>query len=250
MPMPHLYYTRTEHDLYMLATWRVSRMILEYSRIQVLIENSTESSNHSAQCATFQLRCQINTSHCVRFWCFQYLGLITDTYSAPEHTIRPSLEFYYHLGLNDKQIESNMKDHYDTGQFGLGYAMALHQLNTINAVILIMYILTRTSSIKRLRRKWGLKSTRQQQHTLKSIASAIQTIRKSYPSRGAEMIQKQLRIEFDIRAPRWAYPCLIRFYSKSMQRRDHGLLKEVRTRCCQGSPPSALQAQTFLRSRC
>ena len=49
---------------------------------------------------------------------------------APEHTIRPSLEFYYHLGLNDIQIESNMKDHYDTDQYGLRYATMLSQFHT------------------------------------------------------------------------------------------------------------------------
>jgi hypothetical protein len=131
------------------------------------------------------------------FWYFRYLGCITDKSSAPEHEIRSSLEFYYHLGLNDKQIESNMKDHYDTGQFGLGYATALDQSD-----LTLILLLPSVSSIKQLRRKWGLKSTRQQQHTSESIASAIRTIRKSYPSRGAETIRKQLRMEFGIRAPR------------------------------------------------
>ncbi|KAF8200101.1 hypothetical protein BJ912DRAFT_873378 [Pholiota molesta] len=97
----------------------------------------------------------------------------------PEHQIRPFVEFYYHLGLNDKKIESHMRDHYNNEQYGLS-----------------------TSSIKRLRRKWGLKSTRQQRHTIESIASAINEIRQKFPSRGAETIRKELRVSHNIRAPR------------------------------------------------
>jgi hypothetical protein len=123
--MPHFETTLRKQN--MICVCWVSRMILEYSGTQMSIEKLDGTLKPFCP-ATFQ--CQINTSHCVRFRCFQYLGLITDNSSAPEHIIRPSLEFYYHLGLNDKQIESNMKDHYDTGQFGLRYAMALYQLNT------------------------------------------------------------------------------------------------------------------------
>ena len=193
MPVPHFGMRQT-----MICVCWVSKIILEYSGTHRMSIEKLDGTLKPFCLATFQ--CQINTSHCVRFWCFQYLGLITDNSSAPEHIIRPSLEFYYHLGLNDKQIESNMKDHYDTSQFGLGCAIAFHQLNT--NIDHDHYILSSISSIKRLRGKWGLKSTRQQQHTSESIANAIQTIRKSYPSRGAETIRKQLRMEFGIRAPR------------------------------------------------
>lgn len=57
-------------------------------------------------------------------------------------------------------------------------------------------------SIKRLRRKWGLRSTRQQGHTMESITEAIQNIREQYPTRGGEMIRKQLRLDLNIRVPR------------------------------------------------
>ena len=111
---------------------------------------------------------------------------------------------------------------------------------------------TRVSSIKRLRKKWGLKSTHQQQHTSESIASSIQTIRKSYPSWGADTIWKQLRIEFGIWAPRWflCTICCKIFNSKLIQRGRHGVLKKDWARHCQGPSSSALQVQAFPCSGC
>ena len=111
---------------------------------------------------------------------------------------------------------------------------------------------TSVTSIKQLQKKWGLQSTCQQQCTFESIADAVQTIHKSYPSWGAEMIWKQLRIKFGIWAPRWAHHIFTQcsFYFISMQGGDHGIPEEDWTRCCQGLQPSMLQTQAFPRSRC
>ena len=114
---------------------------------------------------------------------------------APEDEIKESVEFYYHLNLNDPEISKQMKDHYDTQKYGLRcVSEVLAPLHTS--------ILDSVASIKRLRRKWGLQSTRQQAHTLESIAEAIQNIRIQYPTRGGEMIRKQLCVELNIQVLR------------------------------------------------
>ena len=66
----------------------------------------------------------------------------------------------------------------------------------------LLLFLDSVASIKRLRRKWELRSTRQQGHTLQSITEAIQNLREQYPTRGGEMIRKQLRVELNMRVPR------------------------------------------------
>lgn len=66
----------------------------------------------------------------------------------------------------------------------------------------MLKIILSVISVRRLRKKWELKSTRQQKHTIESITESIKAIRKHCPSRGAEAIRKQLRIDYDIRVPR------------------------------------------------
>jgi hypothetical protein len=60
------------------------------------------------------------------------------------------------------------------------------------------------SSVKRLRRRWGLLSTRQQKHNFETIANYIQEIRKRFPFRGAENIRKMLRQNHGMHVPRYA----------------------------------------------
>ena len=57
-------------------------------------------------------------------------------------------------------------------------------------------------TIRRLRKQWGMLSTRQQNHTPESIYNTVYEIRKRFPLRGIEGIRKSLRIEHDIRASR------------------------------------------------
>ncbi|KAF9477993.1 hypothetical protein BDN70DRAFT_74912 [Pholiota conissans] len=97
----------------------------------------------------------------------------------PEDDIKESFKFYYGLGINDKKIALHMRDHYDTERYGLS-----------------------VRSVKRLRDKWELKSTRQQKHTLESIGEAIQDVRRQYPSRGADMIRRDLLVKLNMRVPR------------------------------------------------
>ncbi|KAL0960042.1 hypothetical protein HGRIS_011690 [Hohenbuehelia grisea] len=72
-----------------------------------------------------------------------------------------------------------MKDHYDTSQYGLSAA-----------------------SVKRLRKKHNLLSTRQQKHTLDSIKDAMVEIRTRFPLRGSEGIRKSLGLEYGMFVPR------------------------------------------------
>ena len=95
-----------------------------------------------------------------------------------------------------------MKDHYDTQKYGLRCALHVSVFWLLLLFLTVLRASRSVASIKKLRRKWGLKSTRQQGHTLESIAEAIQNIHEQYPTRGGEMIRKQLRVELNIRVPR------------------------------------------------
>ena len=67
-------------------------------------------------------------------------------------------------------------------------------------------------TVKRLRKEWGLLSTRQQNHTKFTISDKIAEIRKTFPIRGAENIRKQLLLQYNTRVSRWVPP-LLRIYS-------------------------------------
>ncbi|KAJ7630220.1 hypothetical protein FB45DRAFT_1150186 [Roridomyces roridus] len=92
----------------------------------------------------------------------------------PEDDIREPLREYYDLGLNDKEIAEHLKSHYDTRAYGCSI----------------------TSSVKRFRKKWGLKSTRQQKHTPETILQYVLDIKSKYPHRGTLAVRKNLRQEF------------------------------------------------------
>jgi hypothetical protein len=57
-------------------------------------------------------------------------------------------------------------------------------------------------SVRRLRKKWDLLSTRQQKHTMESIYDQVRVIREQFPLRGAEAIRKSLRVTHGVRVPR------------------------------------------------
>ena len=127
----------------------------------------------------------------------------------------------------------------DTDQYRLKYTNIQFQTDFDNN----NYLLASPVS-----KEWGLKSTYQQWCTFKSISGAIKTILKFFSSWRAEMIQKQLRIEFGIWAPRWVYcvlakSCLIfLFLFISMHKPHQHILEDNWVRCCQGPLPLAIQA--------
>lgn len=97
----------------------------------------------------------------------------------PDDVLRPWVEYYWQLGLNDNNVVDNVRDHIDAEIHGFSVA-----------------------SLKRKRREWGLHSTRQQKHSIESINAAIQDIRSRFPSMGARSIVNVLRQDYgDMRVP-------------------------------------------------
>ncbi|KAJ6504737.1 hypothetical protein C8R47DRAFT_1038046 [Mycena vitilis] len=95
----------------------------------------------------------------------------------PEEDIRASAELYFNLDLQDKEIIEHLKDHYDTNLYGLSVV-----------------------SFRKLRKRWGLKRTRQQKHTPETIRDKVLDIKSKYPRRGTLAVRKNLRQEFGVRA--------------------------------------------------
>ena len=57
-------------------------------------------------------------------------------------------------------------------------------------------------TVRRLRKKWNLLSTRQQKHSMETIYDQVREIREHFPLRGAEGIRKSLQSEHGVHAPR------------------------------------------------
>ena len=106
---------------------------------------------------------------------------------------------YYSIGRNDVEIVDLLKAHYDTNVYGFRYVMIVNM--QIGDYDLSNYHPS-VSSLKRRRKEWGLLSTRQQKHTLESIAGPLAEIRKRYPNRGRESMKKALLIEYKMKVPR------------------------------------------------
>ncbi|KAH9947774.1 hypothetical protein B0H21DRAFT_310604 [Amylocystis lapponica] len=96
----------------------------------------------------------------------------------PLEQVRPLIERYWQEGLNDHEIVKRVREHFDTTTYTLSIA-----------------------SLKRMRKAWGLKSTRQQKHTVASIAPAVEQIRARAPKMGARQMVVRLREDYMIKAP-------------------------------------------------
>ncbi|KAJ7077337.1 hypothetical protein C8R44DRAFT_836761 [Mycena epipterygia] len=96
--------------------------------------------------------------------------------TTPEEDIREPLETYFNLDLHDTEIAQHLESHYDTSRYGCSVV-----------------------SVRRLRRKWRLKSTRQQKHTPESIEGMVLDIKKKFPHRGTLAVRKNLHqaLHFD-----------------------------------------------------
>lgn len=66
-----------------------------------------------------------------------------------------------------------------------------------------MIILSSNTSVKRLRKQWDLKGTRQQGHTMDSIRDAVAEARVKFPYRGAEAMCRYLFDTQKMRIPRY-----------------------------------------------
>ncbi|KAI1781732.1 hypothetical protein LXA43DRAFT_1036355 [Ganoderma leucocontextum] len=97
----------------------------------------------------------------------------------PEHIIRGPIQVYYSMGHTDKAIAEFSRKHYNTGEYGMS-----------------------DTTVKRLRKKWGLMKTRTQRHTLESIHPYLIEIKKTYPNRGATKLTQALRLTHNVWVPR------------------------------------------------
>ncbi|KAH9924596.1 hypothetical protein B0H21DRAFT_781416 [Amylocystis lapponica] len=95
----------------------------------------------------------------------------------PADLIRPYAEQYWNMGLNDQQIVDQLQDHFDPETYTLGL-----------------------KSFKRLRKTWGLTSTRQQKHNHETIGPAVHEIRTKFPTMGARQMVGVLRQNYKIKA--------------------------------------------------
>ncbi|KAI9447090.1 hypothetical protein BJY52DRAFT_1206604 [Lactarius psammicola] len=97
----------------------------------------------------------------------------------PNDQLQPVLTLYFQLGMNDKDITSSVMDHFDPACYGLS-----------------------VFTVRRRRKQWGLESTRQQKHTVQSIATLVDEVKKCFPNRGSETIRMALLMENKVRVPR------------------------------------------------
>jgi len=71
----------------------------------------------------------------------------------------------------------------------------------------------RKTKLKEWLKEWGLKSTKAQGHTFKTIAGPVQKIQKQFPTAGAATMRDHLRQKYDMRVPRYVSvlmpPCLL-----------------------------------------
>ncbi|KZT10115.1 uncharacterized protein LAESUDRAFT_810391 [Laetiporus sulphureus 93-53] len=124
----------------------------------------------------------------------------------PADELKPVLTFFYNLGLNDGQIAHCCIKHFDVELYGLSI-----------------------SSVKRFRKQWGLLSTRQQGHTMESIAQYVDAIKAKFPHRGADSIRKSLILTFKVHAPRALVAQYLRqIEPEAVQARRHRRFKRRR----------------------
>ncbi|KAH7904042.1 hypothetical protein BJ138DRAFT_1186917 [Hygrophoropsis aurantiaca] len=127
----------------------------------------------------------------------------------PDDVIKESAEFYYKLGLNDKEIVKQLRDHFDHEKYGLSVV-----------------------SFRRMRKNWNWLRTRQQKHTLASIEESVRTIRKRFPLRGAETIRRDLRKQFEMHVPRQLISRLLKIVEpEAVQARRRRRFKRKRFWC-------------------
>jgi hypothetical protein len=123
--------------------------------------------------------------------------LINMCLTAPDGDIQGPMAEYYQMGVSDVEMTELLKQHYDTEKYGLRYFTFHHNRNSSD--ILVSSVIT----LRRLRKKWNMLSTRQQKHTEDSIYNHVYEIRKQFPMRGSEGIRKTLRIENGVHATRY-----------------------------------------------
>nr|VWP02435.1 N/A [Ganoderma boninense] len=120
----------------------------------------------------------------------------------PEHLIRGVIQVYYSAGQSDKSIAELARKHFDT---------------------------TLDTTVKRLRKKWGLAKTRKQAHTLETIHPYLVEMKKTYPERGATKLTQALRLTHSVWVPRELVSEWLRQNEpEAVERRKHRKFKRHR----------------------
>lgn len=83
----------------------------------------------------------------------------------------------------------------------MGLGQCVHML--IKVIINKPYYVYSQSSIKCLRKRWGLLGTRQQGYTVETVGDLITAAREIYPDRGAEMLRQYIEETKGVRIPRY-----------------------------------------------
>ncbi|SJK98939.1 uncharacterized protein ARMOST_02217 [Armillaria ostoyae] len=98
-----------------------------------------------------------------------------------EELIRPRLEELWRMegGITDIVLCDELQKVFDTSKYTLGL-----------------------SSFKRMRKRMGFLSTRQQGHTVETITEPIEELREHFPKAGYFELKKHLRIDHKLRVSR------------------------------------------------
>jgi hypothetical protein len=87
-------------------------------------------------------------------------------------------------------------DHFDPVHYGLRYVLMLYNISEMPYLFSVFTVCHR-------RKEWDLRSTHQQKHTVQSIATHIDDVKRHFPNHGAETIRRALFMEKKIRVPRY-----------------------------------------------
>ncbi|PCH33314.1 hypothetical protein WOLCODRAFT_14630 [Wolfiporia cocos MD-104 SS10] len=124
----------------------------------------------------------------------------------PDDEIKPWVQYYWDLGMNQKTVVENVLDHIDMAKYGFS-----------------------VSSLKQKWGEWDLLSTWQQKHTVETIQAAVQETRERFPHMGSCSMVYLLRQDYSMRVPE----CVVTEYLKmhepdAVEQRKHKKWKRKR----------------------
>jgi hypothetical protein len=173
---------------------------LLFRRMQ-LNEPETRKSRSPSQPLLFQtqrssnIHCQLSFSHGkeepaqtsspVIFFFPLCTSLTSFVPTAPEEDLKPVVSYYWTLGMNDKEIACQTLDHFNKAEYGL--RCACRNVFFHNYPEFLSSTLS-SASVKRLRKRFNLLSTRQQHQTFLTIAPFVTEVRERFPTMGARQM--------------------------------------------------------------
>ena len=124
-----------------------------------------------------------------------------DFAAAPKEEAEVWIRQYHSWHYSNPQILLALRQHFDMDKtYGLGSVTRSIARDTTNC----KHRKRRKTKLKMWLREWGLKSTKAQGHTFETISGPIQKLRKKFPTAGAQAMRDRLRLDYDMRVPRYA----------------------------------------------